>query len=140
MHRALEAQCAFAITSTCLDSIRSSAIDDKCPVPVSGALVGRFSSDRFPQVQEALDQLQAQQKRTTLTVAHRLTTIRNSDKIAVLNNGGVQELGTHDELLALKGLYSTCVLLPHVGVVCLLYRLFEKTTVKSYSVFEYILI
>ncbi|CAN0565688.1 unnamed protein product, partial [Ectocarpus sp. 12 AP-2014] len=40
-------------------------------------------------------------------VAHRLTTIRNSDKIAVLNGGGVQELGTHDELLALKGLYST---------------------------------
>ncbi|CAB1103549.1 unnamed protein product [Ectocarpus sp. CCAP 1310/34] len=57
-------------------------------------------------VQEALDQLQAKQKRTTLTVAHRLTTIRNSDKIAVLNGGGVQELGTHDELLALKGLYS----------------------------------
>ncbi|CAM9784749.1 unnamed protein product, partial [Ectocarpus sp. 12 AP-2014] len=58
-------------------------------------------------VQEALDQLQAKQKRTTLTVAHRLTTIRNSDKIAVLNGGGVQELGTHDQLLALKGLYST---------------------------------
>ena len=58
------------------------------------------------QVQEALDQLQAKQKRTTLTVAHRLTTIRNSDKIAVLNGGGVQELGTHDELLALKGLYN----------------------------------
>ena len=37
------------------------------------------------QVQEALDKLQTQQKRTTLTVAHRLTTIRNSDKIAVLN-------------------------------------------------------
>lgn len=58
------------------------------------------------QVQEALDQLQARQKRTTLTVAHRLSTIRNSDKIAVLNGGGVQELGTHDELLALKGMYS----------------------------------
>ena len=40
------------------------------------------------QVQEALDQLQARQKRTTLTVAHRLTTIMNSDKIAVLNGGG----------------------------------------------------
>ncbi|CAN0348601.1 unnamed protein product, partial [Scytosiphon promiscuus] len=57
-------------------------------------------------VQAALDQLQAKQKRTTLTVAHRLTTIRNSDKITVLNNGGVQESGTHDELLALKGMYS----------------------------------
>lgn len=58
------------------------------------------------QVQAALDQLRAKQRRTTLTVAHRLTTIRNSDKIAVLNGGGVQELGTHDELLALKGMYS----------------------------------
>ena len=59
------------------------------------------------QVQEALDQLQARQKRTTLTVAHRLTTIMNSDKIAVLNGGGVQELGTHDQLLKRKGMYST---------------------------------
>ena len=55
LRRALEAMCAFGVTSTCLDSIRSSAIDDKCPVPVSSALVGRFSSDRFPQVLEALD-------------------------------------------------------------------------------------
>ncbi|CAM9424337.1 unnamed protein product, partial [Ascophyllum nodosum] len=58
-------------------------------------------------VQDALDKLQTQQKRTTLTVAHRLTTIRNSDKIAVLNEGGVQELGTHDQLLDREGLYST---------------------------------
>lgn len=71
------------------------------------------------QVQEALDQLQAKQKRTTLTVAHRLTTIRNSDKIAVLNGGGVQELGTHDELLALKGLYFTYVCL---GEKCVAYQ------------------
>ena len=36
----------------------------------------------------------------------------------MLNGGGVQELGTHDDLLALKGLYSTCVLLSRVGVEC----------------------
>lgn len=59
------------------------------------------------QVQAALDHLQAMQKRTTLTVAHRLSTIRNSDKIAVLNNGGVQELGTHEELLEKGGMYSS---------------------------------
>lgn len=58
------------------------------------------------QVQQALDHLQAQQKRTTLTVTHRLTSVRNSDKIAVLNGGGVQELGTHDELLTRSGMYS----------------------------------
>lgn len=57
-------------------------------------------------MQAALDHLNSIQKRTTLTVAHRLTTIRNSDKIAVLNGGGVQELGTHNELLAKNGMYS----------------------------------
>lgn len=57
-------------------------------------------------MQEALDQLQARQQRTTVTVAHRLTTISNSDKIAVLDSGGVQELGTHKDLLAMNGLYA----------------------------------
>ncbi|CAM9485529.1 unnamed protein product [Discosporangium mesarthrocarpum] len=57
-------------------------------------------------VQEALDNLQAMKKRTTLTVAHRLTTIQDCDKIAVLNKGGVEELGTHEELLQQKGLFS----------------------------------
>ncbi|KAG5184894.1 ATP-binding cassette, sub-family B, member 1A [Tribonema minus] len=55
------------------------------------------------QVQAALDRLQSLQRRTTLVVAHRLTTIRNSDKIAVLGGGCVRELGTHDELMALPG-------------------------------------
>ncbi|KAG5184898.1 ATP-binding cassette, sub-family B, member 1A [Tribonema minus] len=55
------------------------------------------------QVQAALDHLQSLQRRTTLVVAHRLTTIRNADKIAVLGTGAVRELGTHDELMATPG-------------------------------------
>eukprot|EP00611_Tribonema_gayanum_P003564 TRINITY_DN1281_c0_g1_i1.p1 TRINITY_DN1281_c0_g1~~TRINITY_DN1281_c0_g1_i1.p1 ORF type:complete len:465 (-),score=173.14 TRINITY_DN1281_c0_g1_i1:243-1637(-) len=55
------------------------------------------------QVQAALDRLQSLQRRTTLVVAHRLTTIRNADKIAVLGGGCVRELGTHNELMALPG-------------------------------------
>ena len=43
--------------------------------------------------------------RTTLTIAHRLSSIRNSDRILVLTDSGIVEEGNHDELLAKKGLY-----------------------------------
>ena len=54
-------------------------------------------------VQEALDK--AHQGRTTITVAHRLSTIQNADVIVVMEKGGVMEMGTHDELIARGGLY-----------------------------------
>ena len=56
-------------------------------------------------VQAALDDLQAKQPRTTLVVAHRLGTVKNCDTIAVLDDGGVKELGDHATLLAKRGLY-----------------------------------
>ena len=43
--------------------------------------------------------------RTTLTIAHRLTTIKNYDRILVLGSDGIEESGTHDELLAQHGVY-----------------------------------
>ena len=43
--------------------------------------------------------------RTVFVIAHRLSTVRNSDTIMVLENGRVIERGSHDELLALKGTY-----------------------------------
>lgn len=56
-------------------------------------------------VQAALDNVQKTHPRTTLMVAHRLSTVRNCNQIAVLGNGGVRELGTHDVLLEKRGLY-----------------------------------
>ncbi|KAJ1664697.1 hypothetical protein IW140_003973 [Coemansia sp. RSA 1813] len=58
-------------------------------------------------VQKVLDK--ASKERTTLTVAHRLSTIQDCDTILVFKNGRIVERGTHDELLAIKGHYSMLV-------------------------------
>ena len=52
-------------------------------------------------VQEALDKLLESKKRTTIVIAHRLTTIQNADKIVVFAGGKVVEQGTHAELLSI---------------------------------------
>ncbi|XP_059143965.1 ATP-dependent translocase ABCB1-like [Physella acuta] len=58
-------------------------------------------------VQDALDK--ARQGRTTLIIAHRLSTIQNADMIVTISKGHVEEMGTHDELLARGGAYSDLV-------------------------------
>jgi ATP-binding cassette, subfamily C, bacterial CydD len=59
-------------------------------------------------IQQALERLL--EKRTTIVIAHRLSTIRKADRILVLKDGAVVERGTHDELLAQRGLYSALTL------------------------------
>ena len=55
-------------------------------------------------IQQALDELC--EGRTTLVVAHRLSTIRNADEIAVVIGGEIKERGTHEELMKAEGLYK----------------------------------
>ncbi len=61
-----------------------------------------YESERV--VQEALEELA--KDRTTFIIAHRLSTIRNAQRILVLTEQGIEEQGTHQQLLALKGAYA----------------------------------
>ena len=55
-------------------------------------------------VQKSLDELS--KGRTCISIAHRLSTIQNADEIAVVSGNGIQEKGTHEELMTLDGLYA----------------------------------
>lgn len=64
-------------------------------------------------VQQALDSVS--RNRTTIVIAHKLSTIKNADNIVVMSNGSVVEQGTHDELLDKKGAYAALVSAQDLG-------------------------
>ena len=59
------------------------------------------------QIQEALQRLI--KGRTTFAIAHRLSTLRNANRLFIIDKGKLTEMGTHDELIELDGIYARLV-------------------------------
>ncbi len=74
------------------------------PILILDEATSALDNESEKLVQASLEKLA--QGRTTFTIAHRLTTIRNADRILVLTEKGIEESGTHAELIAKGGLYS----------------------------------
>ena len=73
------------------------------PILILDEATSALDTESEKLVQEALENLM--KNRTTIVIAHRLSTVRNADEICVLEKGKIIERGNHDELIALKGAY-----------------------------------
>ena len=73
------------------------------PILILDEATSSLDSESEREVQQALDSLIA--GRTTLVIAHRLSTVRNADRIIAMEDGRIMEIGTHAELLAAGGVY-----------------------------------
>jgi ATP-binding cassette subfamily B protein len=77
------------------------------PIVILDEATSALDTETERAVQAALQELA--EGRTTLAIAHRLSTVRDAEQIAVLERGSVAELGSHEELLAADGRYASMV-------------------------------
>jgi subfamily B ATP-binding cassette protein MsbA len=80
------------------------ALLKNAPILILDEATSSLDTESEAAVQAALGNLM--RDRTVLVIAHRLSTVRHADRIAVMEQGEITELGTHDELLALGGMYK----------------------------------
>src|SRR5690606_9380724 len=80
------------------------ALIKNAPVLILDEATSALDNESERQVQASLEQLM--KGRTTLVIAHRLSTVQNADRIVVLDGGRVAEQGRHAELLAANGMYA----------------------------------
>ena len=82
------------------------------PILVLDEATSNIDTETESLIQDALNKLTI--NRTTIIVAHRLSTIKNSDKIIVLHKGRIREIGNHEELVEKQGLYSNLYKLQYI--------------------------
>ena len=75
----------------------------KAPILILDEATSSVDTRTEKHIEKGMDRLMAE--RTTLVIAHRLSTVRNADAIMVLEHGEIIERGSHDDLLAMKGRY-----------------------------------
>jgi len=88
------------------------ALLKNAPILILDEATSSLDSESEIEVQKALEFLM--QGRTTMVIAHRLSTIRKADRIVVISNGLVAEIGTHEELLEREGEYRKLYLLQFI--------------------------
>lgn len=83
------------------------AILQDAPILILDEATSALDTETEQKIQATMEQFFKNRQKTMIIIAHRLSTVRNADRIVVLDKGQIIEEGTHEKLLAKKGAYAT---------------------------------